>query len=749
MRFLYVLRPVVLLLCAAIVSSCNGMFLKQQSPAESSYCSSLHVASAPDGTRSPKPFLGVTYGPKDIGGKSSLCKKSSTFIEVESVMSGTPAADAGLKKGDIILSVNGSPVCREKGDAGGSFRDMIAREKVGSVAHLEILRGGLRSEVSARLMDRPLHEQAEAAAPESSRCAGRPPSALERALREQKSLPAFYDILSGLRQASNEVHNAAWFSDGRYNPFQLTEFTYMIRHPLEAGEAARKLTDGMIGAAHGRDMRMDLVAQRAAGLLDAGLTPVVNEDISFPGLIKAMETVKERLARLFDRLTPEERKLLREKALNPWDDSRWNDIVKVSAGINVRDLLDCFSPLLPFFSRENLALLKRDVTARFGQNKGPILFEADTPVGKVIVGGPGRNVYKKDAALILDLGGDDIYLNNAGGTRPGLPVAIVIDWGGNDLYLTKENFSQGAGLLGGGFLFDLGGDDVFDALDGGQGAGFFGMGILYHGGGRAVFKARTYSQGVGEMGMGLLWNGDGDTRYLCSGNGQGLGLFKGLGMLMDEKGNDYYQLGGLDPDFRDPLRSTVSMGQGFGWGIRPEGEKCGVSGGMGILIDKAGDDIYNADYFGQGASYYYGTGILDDMSGNDRYIAGRYAQGAGIHSSVGILIDRGGNDFYYSSFGVSQGMGHDFGVGYLGDEQGDDRYVGGILSQGAATRGGIGILMDSKGKDNFMCGTACQAFAQDENCIGILSDGEPGHDSMSSHGKPEAVRLGVKTVNSE
>ncbi len=745
MRFLCFLRLAGLLFCALFVYSCSGMLPNRQSTADSCYCSLLHAASASGRPRSPKPFLGITFGPKDIGGKISLCKRSSTFVEVEGVMSGTPAAVAGLKKGDVILSFNGSPICREKSDAGDAFRDMIAGEKVGSVAHLAILRGGLRSEISARLGDRPVHEQAEAAAPESSRCAGRPPSALEGALREQKALPAFDEILSGLRQASNEVHNAAWFSDGPYNPFQLTEFTYMIRHPLEAGEAARELTDGMVGAAHGRDLRMDLVVQRSAGLLDVGLTPGVKEDITFPGLISAMETVKERLSRLFDRLTPEERKLLREKALNPWDDSRWNDIVKVSAGMNVRELLDSFSPLLPFFSRENLALLKRDVTARFGQNKGPILFEADTPVGKVIVGGPGRNVYKKDAALILDLGGDDIYLNNAGGTRPGLPVAIVIDWGGNDLYLTKEDFSQGAGLLGGGFLLDLGGDDVFDALDGGQGAGFFGMGILYHGGGKAVFKARTYSQGVGEMGIGLLWNGDGDTRYLCSGNGQGLGLFKGLGMLMDEKGNDYYQLGGLEPDFRDPSRSTVSMGQGFGWGIRPEGEKYGVSGGMGILIDEAGDDIYSADYFGQGASYYYGTGILDDMSGNDRYIAGRYAQGAGIHSSVGILIDRGGNDFYYSSFGVSQGMGHDYGVGYLGDERGDDRYVGGILSQGAATRGGIGILMDSKGRDNFMCGTACQAFAQDENCIGILSDGEPRHDSMSRYGRPEAVILGLKT----
>jgi PDZ domain len=742
----------ICLLLLILVSSCERQFLSSSKPSGPayalSYCSLLHVTSAPREAPSPKPFLGVTFGPKDLEGKLSLCKKGSTFIEIEGVMSGTPAAEAGLKKGDIVLSFNGTPICREKGDIGDAFKDMVAGEKIGSVAHLEVLRGDVRFTASARLAETPVHEQPEAAAPEGARCPGLPQSVIERALREQKAFPAFDEILSGLRQASNEVHNTASFAEGRVNPFQLKEFTYMIRHPLEDGVAARALTDGLIDAAGGGDVRVDSVILKAARLLDVDVPAVRKEDITFPGLIEAMKTVKERLGKCFGRLTPEERNLLREKALNPWDDARWNDIVRVSAGINVRDLLDSFSPLLPFLSRENLALLKRDVIARFGHNKGPILYEADTPVGKVIVGGPGPNVYKQDAALILDLGGDDVYLNNAGGTRPGLPVALVVDWQGNDLYLTKENFSQGAGLLGGGFLLDLGGDDVFDAADGGQGAGFFGLGMLYHGSGRGVFKARTYSQGVGEMGIGIIWNGDGETRYLCAEEGQALGLFKGVGMLIDEKGDDYYQLGGLEPDFRDPGKSTVSMGQGFGLGIRPEEEKYGVSGGMGILIDKEGDDIYNADYFAQGASYYYGTGILDDMSGDDRYIAGRYAQGAGIHSSVGILTDRRGNDSYYSSFGVSQGMGHDYGVGYLEDGQGDDRYLGGILSQGAATRGGVGILVDDKGNDYFMCGTECQAFARDEKCIGILADGEPGHDSMNRYGQPEVVRLGMKSSRS-
>ncbi|MEJ2696142.1 MAG: PDZ domain-containing protein [Candidatus Sulfobium sp.] len=733
------------LLCAAVASSCAASRFGTRE-ASSSYCRFLQVPPASAGVSKPRPFLGVTFSPKNVGRRVSSCNKDSAFVEVAGVMAGTPAAEAGLKKGDIILSLNGTSLCRAKGEVADAFRDMIAGERIGSVASLEILRGDEKLTASARLTEAPRHEQPEAAHHKSGCLAG-PPSALCRALRRQEALPSFNEIRAGLRETSDRVHNAAWFYKGRYNPFQLKEFTYLIRHPLEDAEEARKLTDGLIAAAHGEDFRVGSVMLRMARLLDVeevGPAAPKKGGITFPGLIKAMEAAKARLRKCFDRLTPGERKLLRQKALNPWDDSRWRDIVRASLEIDFTGLVDSFSPLLPFFSRHGLSLLRADLVRRFGGNGRAILYEADTPLGKVVVGGTGPNVYRKDAALVLDLGGDDVYLNNAGGTRPGIPVAAVIDWGGNDFYQTKENFSQGAGLLGGGFLFDLGGDDVFESLDGSQGSGFFGVGILYHGRGKGLFRARTFSQGVGEMGTGLVLNGDGETRYLCSGEGQGLGLFRGLGVLIDEKGDDYYELGGLQPDFRDPAKSSVSMGQGFGWGIRPEDDRYGVSGGIGMLIDGEGDDIYNADYFAQGASYYYGAGILDDLSGDDRYAAGRYAQGAGIHSSVGILTDREGSDFYYSSFGVSQGMGHDYGVGFLEDGQGDDRYLGGILSQGAATRGGAGILLDGRGTDHYMCGTECQAFAQDERCVGILADGEPWHDVLSRYSKPEPVRLGIK-----
>jgi hypothetical protein len=247
------------------------------------------------------------------------------------------------------------------------------------------------------------------------------------------------------------------------------------------------------------------------------------------------------------------------------------------------------------------------------------------------------------------------------------------------------------------------------------------------------------------MGIGMMISLDGDDRYLCSHDGQALGLFGGAGILIDSAGNDFYQLGGLIPDFRDPQKSTVSMGQGFGKGLRPEENLYGAPGGIGMLIDEGGDDTYLADYFAQGASYYYGVGILDDRAGNDRYIAGRYAQGAGIHSSVGVLLDRKGNDSYYASYGVSQGSGHDFGIGFLEDDQGNDSYWGGTLVQGAATNGSLGILINQTGKDQYTCVDQGQAFAREEDSLGMMINITPVKSSIQNLQDCLSVKIGRKS----
>ena len=686
----------------------------------SSYCELLRVPAKPSAALEPKPFLGIYMATRKLEQPLPGCG-AGTFVQVAGVINGTPASKAGLRNDDVVLSLNNTPVCGTEEQIIRDFKKKIEAQKIGAPITLNILRGKETLALSAVLEELPTYVQPEARHQELEQCPPGP-SLLDKALTEKKTLPRFDAVLAGLNDRSNVIHNPGAPAETRSRPLQMRELTFLMRRPLEAGAIAKELSRQLTAPLEEQNWQSAKMVQQAAALLDLPFTGTKQTEITFPALLRVMEETTKGIDQALSNLTTEEKALLRNNALDSVDDEQWNRILEISLKVDRAALLAALSPLLDFLTRDNLSLLQADLVKRFGKSK-EILYESTTPVGKVIVGGPGPNVYREDAALILDLGGDDLYLNNAGGTRPGMPLSLVIDWGGNDRYLSRENFSQGAAVLGAGMLIDLGGNDAFTALDGSQGAGFWGFGLLYHGDGGTTFSARKVSQGTGQMGLGLLINRKGESRYLCSYGGQGLGFFGGAGIVIDEAGNDLYRLGGLEPDFREPLTATQSFGQGFGLGERPEKDKYGVPGGVGMLIDASGDDTYLADYFAQGSSYYYGLGILDDRAGNDQYICGRYCQGAGIHSSVGILVDRRGDDFYYASVGVGQGLGHDFGAGILEDEEGKDFFQGGTLVQGAATNGSFGLLMDLSGRSRFSFSDKGQAYAEDDTGMGIVIKG--------------------------
>ncbi|MBI5848867.1 MAG: PDZ domain-containing protein [Nitrospirae bacterium] len=696
------------------------------------YCSMLNIPQRPHALIEPKPYLGIHIASVVFEQTLYPACTEKRFIQAAGIVAGSPAAKAGIKEKDIILSFNGVPACYNEGQIPDDFKRSVEQQTIGVPVRMEIQSNDQRFSITALPEARPMHQQPEAKHPEIGQCQTQP-SLLQQQLDAKNIMPMFNNIIDELYIRSNINHNPGSAHNSESDPLQLKEVTYALRHPLSVGVAGRELSQRIIDAA-----RNNQLLQGAAALLDMELPfSKPQAEISFPILLQIMDEAKSGIEKALSNLSPEEKALLREKAIDPWNSKQWSRTLAISAKVDRAGLFGALSPLLSFLTPENLPLLKEDLMRRFGAGSGPILYDATTSLGRVIVGGIGPNVYTEDAALILDLGGDDLYLNNAGGTRPGMPVALVIDWGGNNQYISRENFSQGAGLLGGGLLLDLGQDATFSSLDGSQGAGFWGLGLLYHGSGKAAYQARRYSQGTGQMGIGMLICGRGDDHYSCSFGGQGLGLFGGAGLLIDQAGDDTYQLGGLEPDFRDPGKSTVSMGQGFGRGLRPDKTQEGVPGGIGMLIDQKGNDRYIADYFAQGASYYYGLGILRDLSGDDQYLSGRYSQGAGIHSSIGFLLDEGGNDSYYASFGVAQGLGHDFGIGVLEDSGGNNRFWGGTLVQGAATNGSIGILIDLSENGQRMSVSNAQAYAQEENSIGLMISKAPGSDAA-------AITTGIK-----
>ena len=85
-------------------------------------------------------------------------------------------------------------------------------------------------------------------------------------------------------------------------------------------------------------------------------------------------------------------------------------------------------------------------------------FSFKTDLGLVEIGGPVPDIHEKPAALIIDLGGNDLYKGKVAAGVDG-KCSIVFDLGGDDVYL-GEDFTQASGVWGIGVLFDLKGDDL-------------------------------------------------------------------------------------------------------------------------------------------------------------------------------------------------------------------------------------------------------------------------------------------------
>ncbi len=367
----------------------------------------------------------------------------------------------------------------------------------------------------------------------------------------------------------------------------------------------------------------------------------------------------------------------------------------------------------------------------------------DTPLGKVIVGTAGNDVYRDEALLIIDPGGDDVYLNSAGGADglAGRPVSIVIDLAGNDRYEGNRSFAQGCGFWGIGILADCAGNDAYAAQHCAQGAALFGCGLLADFSGYDRYEADTMAQGAAAFGLAALGDRAGDDRYNAAQFAQAVAGVGGCGVLLDGEGNDTYYVGGKYGDAERYSAHFISVGQGFAIGNRPY-----AAGGVAILCDVAGNDSYYADIYGQGVSYWYSLGMLLDLAGNDTYRMYHYGQGSGIHLSVGLLADWSGDDSY-SAHGLCQGSAHDWGVGLLFEKAGHDHYMADEIAQASAVNNATGILVDSTGDDVYAGRDPkqCQAAGHDGSkreygAVALLCD-LAGKDAYVGGGRDSHIWL--------
>jgi hypothetical protein len=323
---------------------------------------------------------------------------------------------------------------------------------------------------------------------------------------------------------------------------------------------------------------------------------------------------------------------------------------------------------------------------------GKVLYLGATDWGPVVIGDSAANTYEGSFALIIDLGGDDIYDL---ASNPAISFDLIIDQAGDDVYRSKHNTALAGSIFGTSIIMDLAGDDTYQAKDISLGAGIFGAGILYDRTGNDTYTSGAFSQGAGFLGVGLVRDDAGNDSYTAAMQSQAFGYVMGAGVMLERGGNDTYLTKMSQTDILRYDDHYLSFSQGCAFGSRPD-----YSGGIGLLIDSAGNDLYSSDIFGQGAGYWYCVGALIDRGGHDCYRSYQYAQGSGIHLGFGLLLDEWGNDYYVSK-GVSQGCGHDLALGLLADLSGNDCYTAVDLSQGAGSANGTGILYDADGVDSY------------------------------------------------
>ena len=285
--------------------------------------------------------------------------------------------------------------------------------------------------------------------------------------------------------------------------------------------------------------------------------------------------------------------------------------------------------------------------------------------------------------------------------RVGLAARVrcrsAIDLAGDDRYVGRKDLSFGAALGGIAIQWDAAGNDLYDAGHASLGAGILGVGVLVDEGGDDVYRCKDFGDGAGRLrhrDPPSTAAATTSTTRTCSARASP--PRGGAACWPSSAGNDVYDAGGVHSDAPLHRDRTMSLSQGFSIGMRPD-----ASGGVGVLVDVAGNDRYSADIYGQGASYWFSLGLLIDDDGNDTYVLGHYGQGAGIHLSAGMLLDRAGQDLYYDEYGVGIGGAHDYAVGFLVDRGGDDHYAGSGGSQGGALTNSVAMLLDAAGDDGY------------------------------------------------
>jgi S1-C subfamily serine protease len=102
----------------------------------------------------PKPYIGIRLQPLwlDDATRTKLGRKSRGIAAVGGVDAGSPAAEAHIELGDLLLALNGEPA-----ESVNGLARRIASTNPGQTVALEVLRGGKPLTIQVQIAERPRH----------------------------------------------------------------------------------------------------------------------------------------------------------------------------------------------------------------------------------------------------------------------------------------------------------------------------------------------------------------------------------------------------------------------------------------------------------------------------------------------------------------------------------------------------------------------------------------------------------------
>ena len=575
----------------------------------------------------------------------------------------------------------------------------------------------------------------------------------------EKELPPGWDIYAGMlmhepiRENLDDLLQRLTDIDCLTDAYRLPIFRYLIRNPFRLEQVSRGWTGRVAAAKEWRELlplseymlefappsSEELVRQWTAAHPSPGENASVEEIVGY--YLQVLRRCAELHKQAFGKIGEEDLKFVRQYRHDALESickyhmlSYEPDVASARRTLRLFEILNRIDRTALFAQAQTAALLGDErLLARLKElfaGRNGLLYQKETDCGKVAISGFGDDYHTRDAALLIDLGGNDVYLNNQATPKLGaFPTAVIVDCGGDDYYSSTDAASQGCGDLGVGMLLDLAGNDTYAGIEMVQGTAFGGIGVLYDRSGDDVYRAIRMSQATAFFGAGLLIDQAGCDQYTVQHFGQALGSVRGIGLLVDGEGDDRYVCKGNRQTSYATRGHFDGWGQGTGFGVRPF-----ASGGIGILLDKSGSDRYDGGTFTQGGGYYYSYGICNDRGKeSDLYLGTRYSQGFAAHQALGAFIEHGGNDVYRTHYGVSLGISWDETVVLFADDQGDDDYHSGLgtTSYSAVHQNGICFFFDRNGDDRYAKGYPVPPSTNNYHLgtsLGIFVDSGGGDD---------------------